>query len=96
MSSFLPPEIKMKLIKKSEKLLLDKIKLMEEAEEKGVPLDSVIPPEPIVEEYQEYIIEDREVNYIPLRTHPIVQSVGNSGWQVSDIWKDVRVDNFSG
>ena len=89
----------MKLIKKSEKLLLDKIKLMEEAEEESPPVETPpveTPnfPEPTVEEYQEYL-ENGEVNYIPLRTHPIIQSVGNSGWQVSDIWKDVRVDNFS-
>ncbi|MDB9448122.1 hypothetical protein [Anabaena sp. CS-542/02] len=84
----------MKLIKKSEKLLLDKIKLMEEAEEQGFPADTVNVSEPVVEEYPEYI-ENGEINYIPVRTHPIVQSLGNSGWQVSDIWKDVRVDNFS-
>ncbi|MEA5581792.1 hypothetical protein VB620_10635 [Nodularia harveyana UHCC-0300] len=86
----------MKLIKKSEKLLMDKIKLMEEAEEKGliVDTDDIPEPEPIVEEYEEHL-ENTEINYIPLRTHPIIQSVGNSGWQVSDIWKDVRMDNFS-
>jgi hypothetical protein len=84
----------MKLIKKSEKLLLDKIKLMEEAEEQGFLADTVNVSEPVVEEYPEYI-ENGEINYIPVRTHPIVQSLGNSGWQVSDIWKDVRVDNFS-
>ena len=91
---FTSPEINMKLIKKSEKLLLDKIKLMEEAQEKGLPVETPIVSEPIVEEYQDYI-ENGEINYIPVRTHPIIQSVGNSGWQVSDIWKDVRVDNFS-
>lgn len=84
----------MKLIKKSEKLLLDKIKLMEEAEEQGFPVDTLNVPEPIVDEHPEYI-ENGEISYIPVRTHPIVQSLGNSGWQVSDIWKDVRVDNFS-
>jgi hypothetical protein len=85
----------MKLIKKSEKLLLDKIKLMEEAEEKGFPADTLNVLEPMVEEHPEEYIEDGEISYIPVRTHPIVQSLGNSGWQVSDIWKDVRVDNFS-
>ncbi|ULP71156.1 hypothetical protein BDGGKGIB_00779 [Nodularia sphaerocarpa UHCC 0038] len=96
MSSFPTLEFNMKLIKKSEKLLLDKIKLMEEAEEQGLKVDNpdIPEPEPIVEDYEEYL-ENGEINYIPLRTHPIIQSVGNSGWQVSDIWKDVRVDNFS-
>ncbi len=96
MSCFPTLEIKMKLIKKSEKLLLDKIKLMEEAEEQALTVETPNIPElePMVEEYQDYL-ENGEINYIPLRTHPIIQSVGNSGWQVSDIWKDVRVDNFS-
>ena len=95
MSSFPTIEINMKLIKKSEKLLLDKIKLMEEAEEQGLTVENfnVPEPEPIVEEYEEYL-ENGEIKYIPLRTHPIIQSVGNSGWQVSDIWKDVRMDNY--
>lgn len=82
----------MKLIKKSEKLLLNKIKLMEESEEENLSADTFENPEPIVE--KELYIERREPHYIPVRDNPIVQSVGNSGWQVSDIWKDIRLDNF--
>lgn len=86
----------MKLIKKSEKLLLDKIKSMEEAEEQNLSadLDTFSPSESLVAENQELYLDYPEPNYIPLRDNPIVQSVGNSGWQVSDIWKDVRVDTF--
>jgi hypothetical protein len=94
MSIFPKLEINMKLIKKSEKLLLDKIKLMEEAQEQDFAPDTPNVPETTVEDEPEYL-ENTEINYVPFRTHPIVQSVGNSGWQVSDIWKDVRVDNFS-
>lgn len=94
MSSFPNPEINMKLIKKSEKLLLDKIKLMEEAEEQGRIAESFTVPEAIVRQEPEYI-DYEEINYIPLPTHPIIQSVGNSGWQVSEIWKDVRIDSFT-
>jgi hypothetical protein len=83
----------MKLIKKSEKLLLNKIKIMEESEEQSFPADTFDHPEPVVEK-QISNIEIRESNYIPVRDNPIVQSVGNSGWQVSDIWKDIRLDNF--
>ncbi|MFN6562451.1 MAG: hypothetical protein RMY28_022030 [Nostoc sp. ChiSLP01] len=28
------------------------------------------------------------------QSHPVLQSVGNTGWQVSDIWRDLRVDSF--
>ncbi|MFN6567876.1 hypothetical protein [Dendronalium sp. ChiSLP03b] len=82
----------MKLIKKSEKLLLNKIKIMEESEEQNFPADTFDNPEPIVE--KELYVEKTEPNYIPIRDNPIVQSVGNSGWQVSDIWKDIRLDDF--
>jgi hypothetical protein len=94
MSTFPHPEVNMKLIKKSEKLLLDKIKLMEEAEEQNLLAESVTVPEAIVEEEPEYM-DYEEFNYVPLSTHPLIQSVGNSGWQVSEIWKDVRIDSFS-
>ncbi|MBW4689919.1 MAG: hypothetical protein KME40_33765 [Komarekiella atlantica HA4396-MV6] len=84
----------MKLIKKSEKLLLDKIKIMEETEEQNLQADIVNTQEPTLEEKPELYLESRRTNYIPLIDNPVVQSVGNSGWQVSDIWKDVRLDNF--
>ncbi|NDJ25096.1 hypothetical protein GS682_26325 [Nostoc sp. B(2019)] len=84
----------MKLIKKSEKLLLDKIKIMEETEEENLQADIVNTQEPTLEEKPELYSESRTANYIPLIDNPVVQSVGNSGWQVSDIWKDVRLDNF--
>ncbi|MDJ0736024.1 MAG: hypothetical protein QNJ47_18510 [Nostocaceae cyanobacterium] len=85
----------MKLIKKSEKLLLDKIKKIEESSEQSIHTDT--------EEILEIIVENKPVinvlesgisNYIPVRDNPIVQSVGNSGWQISDIWRDIRVDSF--
>ncbi|MBD2616066.1 hypothetical protein H6G94_33310 [Nostoc punctiforme FACHB-252] len=28
------------------------------------------------------------------QNYPVLQSVGNTGWQVSDIWRDLRVDGF--
>ena len=83
-----------RLIKKSEKLVLKKIKMMEETEEQNQPLEPLDTPEAIIEEQKELYIDIKESNYIPLRDHPVIQSVGNSGWQVSDIWRDIRVDNF--
>ncbi len=84
----------MKLIKKSEKLLLEQIKIMEEAEEQNLSADTTNAQESTVEEEQEPNTEYAEPNYIPLRNHPLVQSVGNTGWQVSEIWKDIRLDHF--
>ncbi|QLE58271.1 hypothetical protein [Nostoc sp. TCL26-01] len=83
-----------RLIKKSEKLVLKKIKLMEETEEQNSLGENIDIPEPTLEEQPEPYFHTREPNYIPLRDNPVVQSAGNSGWQVSDIWRDIRVDDF--
>ncbi|WP_445636108.1 hypothetical protein NSTC745_00945 [Nostoc sp. DSM 114161] len=87
----------MKIIKKSEKLTLKKMKEMEEAEDQILQGESVNFSEPVVEEKAiitpEYPVFS-EPNYIPVRDNPLVQSVGNSGWQPSDIWREMRVDSF--
>lgn len=86
----------MKLIKKSEKLTLKQMKAIEEAEDQLLQADSVNFSKPVLEELPVIIPELREPDYIPLLDNPPVQSVGNSGWQVSDIWRDIRVDDFCG
>jgi hypothetical protein len=83
----------MTLIKKSEQQLLLKIKKIEEEEQNIQPDTKDIPEER--EEQKRLITENRESSYIPARDNPIVQSIGNSGWQISDIWRDIRIDNFS-
>lgn len=83
----------MKLIKKSEKLLLEKIKIMEETEEENLQVDTVDLPEAPMENLSESEVKFQENHYIHWRDRPI-QSVGNSGWQVSEIWKDIRLDDF--
>ncbi|MBE9007996.1 hypothetical protein IQ259_23785 [Fortiea sp. LEGE XX443] len=81
-----------RLIKKSEKLILKKIK---QIEEENLSVDDFESQEPIVEEKQIFnIVENSEANYIPARDNPVVLSVANSGWQVSEILRDIRVDNF--
>ncbi|RUT04020.1 hypothetical protein DSM106972_049340 [Dulcicalothrix desertica PCC 7102] len=83
----------MTLIKKSEQLLLLKIKKIEDEEENIQPDAKDIPVVSL--EQKPIVIQNQESNYIPVRDNPIVQSVGKSGWQISDIWRDIRVDNFS-
>jgi hypothetical protein len=83
----------MTLIKKSEQLLLLKIKKIEDEEQNIQPDIKDIPE--VNPEKKHVIIENQEANYIPVRDNPIVISIGNSGWQISDIWRDIRVDNFS-
>jgi hypothetical protein len=83
----------MKLIKKSEKLILDKIKSME-LEEENLTTQITDEPEQLVEQRIVINIENEIPDYIPVRDNPIVHSVGNTGWQVSEIWKEIRLDNF--
>lgn len=90
---YLSPIPNMTLIKKSEQLLLVKIKKVEDEEENIKPENDDFVEE--IPQPERLIIDNQESNYIPARDNPFVQSVGNSGWQVSDVWRDIRVDNFS-
>jgi hypothetical protein len=52
-------------------------------------------PEPVIEPNLPVYIEDyvSESEYISEHYRPL-RSVGNSGWQPSDVWRELRVDNF--
>ncbi|RUT03883.1 hypothetical protein DSM106972_047970 [Dulcicalothrix desertica PCC 7102] len=82
----------MTLIKKSEQLLLLKIKKIEDSEQNTQPDTKDTPMVSL--EQKPIAIPNQESDYIAVRDNPIVQSVGNSGWQISDIWRDIRVDDF--
>jgi hypothetical protein len=87
-----------KIIKKSDKLTLKQMKLIEDAEDQLLlEANTVNSPAPVVEveEKPVAISEPRVPDYIPFLDNPPVQSVGNSGWQISDVWRDLRVDSFS-
>ncbi|MBE8988849.1 hypothetical protein [Nostoc sp. LEGE 12450] len=83
-----------KIIKKSDKLTLRQMKLIEEAEDQLLQANTVNSPAPVVEEQPVAISEPRVPDYVPFLDNPPLQSVGNSGWQVSDVWRDIRVDDF--
>ncbi|MEJ6486190.1 hypothetical protein N0Y54_33860 [Nostoc punctiforme UO1] len=84
-----------KIIKKSDKLTLRQMKLIEEAEDQQLLANTANSSAPVVEEKPAVISPSREPDYVPFLDNPPVQSVGNSGWQVSDVWRDLRVDSFS-
>ncbi|WDD36719.1 hypothetical protein PQG02_37135 (plasmid) [Nostoc sp. UHCC 0926] len=85
-----------KIIKKSDKLTLRQMKLISEAEDQLLEANTVKYTAPVVEVEEKAVItqEPRVPDYIPFLDNPPVQSVGNSGWQISDIWRDIRVDDF--
>lgn len=84
----------MKLIKNFEKPILKKTEITEELKEQHFQLDGINTEHSKVEEQQKLNLDNQRHNFIPLRDRSIDQSVGNSGWQVSDIWKDIRLDGF--
>ncbi|MCC5610401.1 hypothetical protein LC612_27535 [Nostoc sp. CHAB 5834] len=83
-----------KIIKKSDKLTLRQMKLIEEAEDQLLQANTDNSTAPVVEEKPVITPLPRVPDYIPLLDNPPVQSVGNSGWQISDVWRDIRVDDF--
>jgi hypothetical protein len=84
----------MKPIKKSEQILLVKSHKNSEEEQDMQPDIKDIPFDVATENHE--VIENEKQSYIPVNNYnPIILSIGNSGWQISDIWRDIRVDNFS-
>lgn len=87
----------LKIIKKPKKLTLKEMMEIEKVSDQNLEADTVNPsPQGIDEQPPVAISEQREPNYIQVWDNPIVQSVAKSGWQISDIWRDIRVDDFCG
>ena len=52
-------------------------------------------PERVIEPNPPVYIEVSKSDYISEHYRPL-RSVGNSGWQPSDVWRELRVDDFCG
>ncbi|ODG97513.1 hypothetical protein A4S05_01280 [Nostoc sp. KVJ20] len=83
-----------KIIKKPSKLTLKEMREIQDAEDQLLQANTDNSPASVVEEKPVAISEPRVPDYVPFLDNPPVQSVGNSGWQVSDVWRDIRVDDF--
>jgi hypothetical protein len=83
----------MRLIKKSEKLI-QQSKIVEEGKEQEVQIDPRNLEEYVVENQLKPSIEYQELNYVLMRDNAVVLYVGNTRWQISEIWKDIRLDSF--
>jgi hypothetical protein len=84
----------MQLIRRIEKPVITKPETEEELSQLTLNADTVENQEQIIQSNGVLDIDYQEPNYIPARDNRLVQSVGNSGWQVSEIWRDIRIDNF--
>ncbi|MCX7595245.1 MAG: hypothetical protein N2235_16090 [Fischerella sp.] len=82
------------LIKIIEKPILKIAEQQEEAEQQFCLRDTINTPEPTPDTKQVLNVKNQQHHYIPVGDRPTFESVGKSGWQVSDIWRDIRVDNF--
>ncbi|UKP01101.1 hypothetical protein [Nostoc sp. UHCC 0870] len=61
-------------------------------------IEDINPSQPIVDLEQSVDTESPATeylqNYTPVQDYPTLPSAGNSGWQASDIWRELRVDGF--
>ncbi|MBD2451987.1 hypothetical protein H6G76_33710 [Nostoc sp. FACHB-152] len=89
----------MKPIKKPEFRALKKSVVSQPTPEEVIPVEPAVAGEPAIEQQPDAEVETTAPQHIsryaPVQNYPVIQSVGNTGWQVSDIWRDLRVDSFS-
>lgn len=88
----------MKPIKKSELLILKKSVTSQPTQEELSQVDTAFTNEPAIEQQPNIGPQSQATEYLttytPASDYPIPQSAGNSGWQASDIWRELRVDAF--
>ncbi|MBD2247797.1 hypothetical protein [Nostoc sp. FACHB-888] len=80
------------LIQKRSKLVRKKIDVTPSSTE-SIAHEKVQETESVIESSPSYKISESDSikeHYRPLR------SLGNSGWQPSDVWRELRVDDFCG
>lgn len=93
------------MIKKSDLRIIKKTTAPQSPPPPVVPTDDVDDSQPIVNAVSPSFDEQPDLApqtsatesykpHTPVADYPLVGSVGNSGWQVSDIWRDLRVDAF--
>ncbi|MBD2566022.1 MULTISPECIES: hypothetical protein [Nostoc] len=92
-SRMIPIDMK-RLIKKTSNPVRKKIELTPPPTEPIEIPESQNIPETVIEPNPPVYIEDyvSESEYISEHYRP--RSVGNSGWQPSDVWRELRVDDF--
>jgi len=85
----------MKPTKKPELLTLKKATVPKPKHEQ---IEEVSASESIANQQPSQDTETPDTEYLqsctPVQDYPILPSAGNSGWQASDIWRDLRVDSF--
>ncbi|MBW4565377.1 MAG: hypothetical protein KME32_30700 [Mojavia pulchra JT2-VF2] len=89
----------MKVIRKLEKPILKKTVTTGLTQKLEPEAQIIEAPKPVTE-VQQKLENNKKPEYTPnYRYSPMferleVKSIENSGWDVSDIWRDIRVDNY--
>lgn len=88
----------MKITKKPEFLILKKTTNLQLPQESIPQVDTVDHSQSVIDPLPPQDTETTATEYLqsdtPLQDYPILPSAGNSGWQASDIWRELRVDSF--
>ncbi|MCC5633505.1 hypothetical protein [Nostoc sphaeroides] len=84
-----------RLIKKSSNPVRKKTEVIPPSTESIEMPESQNIPERVIEPNPPVYIEVSKSDYISEHYRPL-RSVGNSGWQPSDVWRELRVDDFCG
>lgn len=88
----------MKPTKKPELLTIKKPIASQLPQEQLTQVDTVETSKPIIEQEPAVEAESQAKeyprNHAQMQGYPLLQSTGNSGWQASDIWRELRVDGF--
>ncbi|MBD2438827.1 hypothetical protein [Nostoc sp. FACHB-110] len=85
------------IIKKPEFLALKKSVASQPIPEEVILVEPAVADVPIEQQPPQEVAHptvEYPTYYVPAQSYPVLQSVGNTGWQVSDIWRDLRVDDF--
>lgn len=85
----------MKITKKPEFLTLKKATVPKPEHEQ---IEDILPSKPVANQQPPQDTETPATEYLqsytPVQDYTTFPSAGNSGWQASDIWRDLRVDSF--
>ncbi|BAY09244.1 hypothetical protein [Calothrix sp. NIES-2098] len=84
----------MQLINKIEKPILKNARAKRQLKQQPLQVQAFNNQHLGVEKKPELVVLTKKSYQFSVEDNSLNEGVGNSGWQVSDIWRDVRFDDF--
>ncbi|NEU84481.1 hypothetical protein [Nostoc sp. UIC 10630] len=90
----------MELIRKIEKPILKKVSATNLSQQLELEVENIKTPERALEAKQKLeetcnkLEYGSDYYYSPRLDNPPAKAIESSGWQVSDIWREIRVDSY--